>query len=516
MHAARKKEILPGLPGRGVNGSGTPRRLIAYTNPWSFAIAVDRALAAEQRDAAVDVVNLNALSGHSAFLRPIDRLAETLNRKYERFITPIVTGCDITEQVRPSIECLHLPPLPEEPAALRSYSFGGARVGLAVLSSVTSLTTVQDARDLSEFGPALLKAWRIAHLSALVGRAVAKMGYEAAYIFNGRHCISRPFCEVLQMHMPVFRYEQGGSGNRYIISGEGVHEPSSVAELIKQHPVDVSEGKKFFTLRLRKAEGSGVEFFTASQIEGLVPDNAEIGRTVTLFTSSSDEMYAISDTLSYGDFDSQYEAALAIADACARHGFGFVIRFHPHLQYKDRSWMREWDFERLKELGSVVVMPNEPIDTYALIRLSRCVFSCGSTVGFEASYLGVPAADIGNWVGGLIGAVATVTSNEDIEEFVRNPRTPRAARAQAIRFGSYARRGGKLLPELEIGTHPYFARIGGRVVDPVRYVYQKLRSPLSPASRAILPAGGKVLVEPSVVREVAKRLRVRANGRPST
>lgn len=481
------------------------RTLIAYTNPWSFAIAVERALAAAQIGSIVDVIDLHELCEHSALFRRIDRWAEAANRKFQRFIVPAVTGRDITAEVRNDLRPFDLPPLPDTPEALRAYTYHGAPVGLAVLSSVTSLTTVQNADSLAEFGASLYPAWRTAHLSAQVGRAIESRGYEAAYIFNGRHCISRPFCEIVERTAPVYRYEQGGSGNRYIISRHGVHDPHSVAKLVEEHKFDFQEGNKFWLGRLSKLPGSGVELFTATQVKGLIPGGIEPDQTISFFTTSSDELVGIRDTVAFGEFDSQYAVAQTIAEECAACGANFVLRLHPHLQYKHPSWIREWNFDRLEELGATIVMPQDPVDTYALIAASRCVLTCGSTVGFEASYMGVPAAEVGDFVGGVLGAVGIVRDRQQIRNFISDPQRPAHSRDQTLRFGSYCKSAGTLLPNLNTGTHPYFATIDGRVVDPVRYIYQRLRSLFLPSSQAVTPHDGKILVEPSVLKELSER-----------
>jgi hypothetical protein len=383
---------------------------------------------------------------------------------------------------------------------------GEAHVGLGVLSSVTSHTTIEHADTMSDYGEVLGHAWRTAHLSARVGQIVDAMGYDEVYIFNGRHCISRPFCDILQRRIPVYRYEQGGGGNRYIMSADGVHQPASVARLIDEHDFDAATGERFFAERFEKGPGSAARFFTVAQVDEQLPPGLLPGRTVSLFTSSADELYAVSDTGLYGEFTTQFEVGRTIAEACAERGETFVIRYHPHLQFKHASWKKEWDFEALRELGAILVMPDDTVDTYALLRASRCIFSFGSTVGFEASYLGIPSADVGDWAGGALGAVAVANSAGAVRRFIADPSLPERAREQAIRYGSYAKRAGKLLPELEVGSHPYYSRIGGRIVDPVRYVYQRIRSPFSRRSRLALPPGGKVIVEPSVLDEIARRM----------
>ena len=121
--------------------------------------------------------------------------------------------------------------------------------------------------------------------------------------------------------------------------------------------------------------------------------------------------------------------------------------------------------------------------SYAIVRLSAAVITTGSTIGLEAAYLGVPNAVVGDWLGGRIGASLVANTPEDLERFITAPRLPPGAREAALRFGSYYKSAGKLLPELDFGIHPNFARIDGRIVDPVRCAVQKLRFLLRPPTR---------------------------------
>jgi hypothetical protein len=482
--------------------------LIASSNPWSFAVAVEREVARMHGDAQVDMVNLYHLaSRHSPHWRPFDRFAEAINRKIERFVRPVLSGRDITRKVEARLNRVPIPALPSRPEDLRGYCVGEARIGLAVLSSVTSVTTVQDPLSIDEYGSAFPKAWRSAHLSERMARAIEPLDYDTVYIFNGRHCYSRPFCDVLQRSSTVYRYEQGGSGNRYISSPVGVHRPSEVVGFIMSHDFDPAEGEEFYQARLRKAPGSTVDFFTFGQVAGSLPAGVEPGRAVTFYTSGADEMHAVSDAPGFGKFADQNEIAVTLASVVAQRGERLVVRFHPHLRYKHSSWKREWDFDRLREMGAILLPPDDSTDSYALLRASRCILTCGSTLGFEATYLGLPAADVGDWLGGELGAVARVLSPAEAAAFVTDPRVPAGAYDLAIRYGSYARRGGNPLSEYTAGSHPYFDRVDGRIVDPFRAAYHRLREPFLSGSNVVLPPGGKIMVEPSVTKALAKQMR---------
>jgi len=454
------------------------RILIASSNPWSFCMAVERD-AARIEHGRVDAIDMYRLCGRaSPHPRFRDKVIETLNRKIARFVMPAVNGRDITADI--VIDRGNIPAIPATYDELRAYELGGAKIGLAVLSTVSSLTTIQFPRDLSEFGPVLAPAWRSAHISFRIGEAVRRLGYDRVWMFNGRHCATRPFCDVVERGSEIVRYEQGSAGNRYIRASGSVHHPGTMAALMEAHDFDAEAGELYFRERIERGSATEVGVFNALQSSGALPKDMPPGPVVSFFTSSSDEMFAISDDPPYASLGSQHGIATALSDACRQHGFGLVVRLHPHLRFKHPAWRREWDFEELARRNVVVVDPSDPCDSYALMRASRCVVTAGSTVGLEASYLGIPNAVVGTSVGGRLGASVEAQCANDLADFVANPRLPPEARQRALLFGSFYKRGGKLLPELDVGIHPHFARIDGRIVDPIRYALQVLRFALRP------------------------------------
>ena len=156
------------------------------------AVTCERQMARSHPGAQVDALNLFTLcSRASPHWRQRDKLVETLGRKFERFVLPAINGRDITNDIH--IDRRIAPPFPVTYETLRDYELGGARLGLAVLSTVSSLTTIQSPCSLEEYGPVLEPAWRTAHLSLRIGQAVRALGYDKVVMFIRRHCYSRPF-----------------------------------------------------------------------------------------------------------------------------------------------------------------------------------------------------------------------------------------------------------------------------------------------------------------------------------
>jgi hypothetical protein len=164
---------------------------------------------------------------------------------------------------------------------------------------------------------------------------------------------------------------------------------------------------------------------------------------------------------------------------CHARGLQLLVRLHPHLRFKNPVWRREWDFAELKRRGAIILEPDDAADSYAIVQAAHSVVTTGSTIGIEASYLEVPNAVVGPWVGGRLGISSVANNREDLAHFLAEPRLAPNARQRALLFGSFYKSAGKPLPELDVGLRPNLARIAGRIVDPVRYAFEKLRSPFA-------------------------------------
>ena len=273
----------------------------------------------------------------------------------------------------------------------------------------------------------------------------------------------------------MLRYEQGGTGTSYVMSPSSLYDPVNLAKIIAELPVDEQLGADFFEERLNRSGKWDAGFFTGAQDRGRIPEAVQGRSLVTFFNSSVDEFYAIRDDTGFGEFASQGEAALEMARICRDHGQAFAVRFHPHLKFKHPSWRDEWDHASLQDLGAILIEPDDPTDTYALARASDAVISCGSTISFECSYLGIPNASLGASYSSELGVAPVVKNAAQLRSFIAAPRLLPDAGRNALKLGSFFKRGAAPVSGLEIGRHPNFARIDGRIVDPIRCASQHLR-----------------------------------------
>lgn len=464
-------------------GARRKRALIVSANPWPLWIGVERHLASElSRTHLVDGLNVGTfIAAQSPVWDRRAQLYERLVRKYVRFVVPALNGRDITPDIR--LPKRPIPPLPESVTELRQYRLGDSAVGLAALSSAASFARVASTGATSDYGLTLRKAWEIAHRADELARAIAERAYDEIYIFNGRHCISRPFCDLLSGTARVRRFEAGGKPHSFVLFDGVLHHAPVFADVVRRQEVDEAAGHAFYRERKERVPGNDAHRLTKDQQRGKIPPDAAGAPLVTYFSSSPDEFFATADEYTFGEFESQGDIAAAVAAACAETGKKLVVRLHPHLESKHSSWRDEWDFDQLRELGAVLVWPSEPYDSYALMEASDCVVTCGSTIGIEAAYWGMASMAIGDHFNNQLGITVAGQNAGDIGRFVEAPYCLAGSRPAAIAYGSFAKRSGT--PVCGYSEEDGFesARIDGRIVDPIRYWTARLKRLFRPASR---------------------------------
>ena len=444
------------------------RVLLISVTPFWRSYAILNHLARElKKTCIVDALDVYADVGANSPQYPWrDRLYDALSFKFERLVAPYINGRVV--KLKPDKSC-PIPRIPDNVADLRDYTFLGARVGLAALSTAASVTKINERECTDRYGNALKRTWRVAHEAALVADKLRKSSeYKAVYIFNGRHAVSRPFCDIFSGHSRVIRYESGGGRNRFVLSSVDIHSAAGIADRIKSYKADHEVGAKYFQDRVERAHGTDSARFTFNQTRGGLPRALRDKTFVVMYTSSEDEFFAVSDSASFGDFENQSAVALAAAVTCKELGILLVIRMHPHLRFKPYDWRESWPLSQLRGLGAVVLPPDDSTDSYALIEPATGILSCGSSITIEAAYAGTPTAVVGDHFLFPLGVSNSIQNKSDLRRFILSPTAPDGACSNAIKWASFQQIGGETISSLENFQRLETAVVEGKVIEPVR------------------------------------------------
>jgi hypothetical protein len=448
--------------------------LIISVNPNPICIAAEVDIARNARvTEIISGINLNAIVNNIHICETArDRLYEFIDNKYTRFLAPELDGVNFTNKI--DLNHFILPDIPEKIDQLRRYKIDGVSIGLAALSSAASFAKCisEDARD---YGSILSRCWTVAHKSYYAGVALSALKFDIVYIFNGRHAISRPIAEVMQKNCNVRYYEFNSNESGYLFFDEKIHSLKTQMTLIDSHNFDYRLGVEFFIKNISRAADAYSFRFSGQQEVGLLPELECDKDIMVFFTSSPDEYFSVSDMECLSeDFENQFHVAFFAAKECNKYNKQLIIRLHPHLQEKHISWMRQWNFELLESYGAKIIFPSEKYDSYALLKIATGVITCGSTIGIEAAYQGVPTGDASQFINSAIGCAVDVSSKSSLAKFVSNPVCLANGKNAAIKYGSYvSTTTGKGIPGLVKYDEIY--RYEGKILSPSHYLVSKVR-----------------------------------------
>jgi hypothetical protein len=154
----------------------------------------------------------------------------------------------------------------------------------------------------------------------------------------------------------------------------------------------VTAAKQWITNKLNKRDEQTVNFGQSS-VRGLVEDiPIPAGKIlISYFTVSFDEWSSLPPSIfPRSTWPDEYSVIQAIISAISSHSkLHMVIRVHPNNLNKD---LHEQDrIHKMPVPDNVTIVPAySSVDSYELISQSHSVFTYGSSIGYEAAYLGYP------------------------------------------------------------------------------------------------------------------------------
>ena len=345
------------------------------------------------------------------------------------------------------VEIVRLPgrgralPLPVATLAeLKAYVEDGWDIGLAVASSMISHARSTDF-PLTAHRRALTLAYNSSRLTFRAARdlMVAERP-DVVVLFNGRLTVTRAVLRAAEsLGLPYLVHERGCDIEHFVLLPFMPHlvDRRNALTLKLREQEDAAVAATFadrFYARRRAGGAKEWVSFAKWQPGALSREISALQRPFFTFViSSEDEMSAVGLDRSADPYPSQPAGIRATAEACARRGYAFVVRVHPHFAHKDPADLAAL----LAQIppSAVVVGPADDVDTYALIARSRGVFSYGSTAGIEAVYMGVPHLLLSRAVFEGMPGIQRARSTADVERFVDEPKP--SSRDGAVTYGWY-------------------------------------------------------------------------------
>lgn len=285
-------------------------------------------------------------------------------------------------------------------------------------------------------------------------------------LFNGRFVEERAFWNAAKnLGLKVVFYETfiHSWTNRYFLFEEPTHSPAYRGQVMEKFGNDLAlsspdkfdlVAKEFFEAR---ALGEGNKFIEFQDSSTNFDSDLPI---VSFFHSSQDELIMVNLLDSF--WTSQEMALQELVEQLnilGRHRL--VIRIHPHLLHKAREEIIRWN--NLGKMYSskfdwVTYIPAEsPANTYDLIRASKIVVTCASTVGVEASYLRKPSILLGRAFHEGMGITQVVNSRDQLRQYLTkafSDETLDHAKMQAMKYGAFLQLGGQQFQHVTVSALP--------------------------------------------------------------
>jgi hypothetical protein len=274
-------------------------------------------------------------------------------------------------------------------------------------------------------------------------------------LFNGRFVEERAFWDAAKLlGIPVKFYETFIDSwvDRYHLFQQPTHSPSYRgevmlefgAELLEANPtLFYDESTNFFESRMNGESNK----YTAAQ-----DDSTTYGADkpiISFFHSSQDELVMVDLVDDF--WESQEMAVLETVNTLNEiGGFHLVLRIHPHLLHKANEEIKRWN-----EFGNMLaskydwftyIPAHSASNSYDLIKASRLVITCASTVGVEASYFGKPSILLGRAFHESMGITQNPRSSSELRSLILSDFTEidlAKSKLQALKYGVFLSVGGK-------------------------------------------------------------------------
>lgn len=229
-----------------------------------------------------------------------------------------------------------------------------------------------------------------------------------------------------QASVPTVFYEKGEGENRAFIQPYSIQarvaSQQSASEILTELSSDAVSEIAHKWLNSRRPSINSQNEFSAGWNSSLPPALLSKLRNrpnVGFFTSSQDEFQSLGPEWKLHEWKDQFEAFEAIVNTFEGQGFNCILRVHPNLAGKSHEYFKR-EKKRIRQLRRNhpmlhVVWHDERVNTYELLRYLDAVVVWDSTVGLEASALGIPVWTCAATRYGLTADIKEVLSSSELE-----------------------------------------------------------------------------------------------------
>lgn len=255
---------------------------------------------------------------------------------------------------------------------------------------------------------------------------------DAIYVYNGRGSYSSVVNYALEKGITCLTYEypEGSSYEKYwVLKNTSFHDPASMSDVLydylSQNKDEIygnyEKGKQWLLERQKYKFTGGSTTTLGKRLSHLkaqqLPQDTDKRKSIIAYFSSSLHEYATTPQFLASKFATQSEIINAIARDFSEATL--IVRLHPNSSKNDTSQiLRDLDINKYPNI--LIVYPSDPIDSHFLIRSATCVVTYGSSIGYEAAFVGKCVVSIGASIYMRFGLDLTVTSFTELRHGIAN------------------------------------------------------------------------------------------------
>lgn len=253
-------------------------------------------------------------------------------------------------------------------------------------------------------------------------RVLTDLHIDDVLIFNGRRTHDHALSAAAKMAgcRRLF-YEVGGSDGGYDVYSHGTHDRVALQQRMLENfdsgRESIRYAEQWFQSRRARIDAD-VKRFTGNQLSGTPISVPKESLNIIYYSTSTDELASVGGEWN-SRFGQQEDAIKALSKVVLQlNGVVLTVRTHPHMMQKSRKSLKEWN-QIVSNLPHVRHIPaNSQIDSYDLLEVADAVVVFGSTMGIEAAYHGIPTATLSPAFYDEIGAVASISSINELETWI--------------------------------------------------------------------------------------------------
>ena len=286
---------------------------------------------------------------------------------------------------------------------IKKLQYANMDLGVAALSTAYNYTvsdTVDVRRDFADV-PKAIRSILFSYLGSV--HLIRSLKIDLVVLWNSRMSEHRAHMRAAEFCKTEFWVTEDGADRKKwnIFKSYSPHDPEANQKLIvdtwnrcaSQEKYNIA--KKWFVDRrdgVLKNQPNFVDKQTKKKVSSEIKCEKKI---VAIFSSTWREFASCGDEWNLPFGATQFEAIKVLLQALNTldDSYQVVIRMHPN---QINAPLEVDKFLSLREGGVCVLPPEDKTDTYALIDMSHCVLTFGSTVGIEACFWGKPSILSGN------------------------------------------------------------------------------------------------------------------------